>query len=184
MQPTQNYLAGITANMKDDVVIDLVRQAMGPDWESLTELAMWTHYEDALSHRDDLRANEQLSALLNKHQASTHSRLSSSGLSSIPPTPDQDISPAPSPSPLDDNVDFAPTFDHILQFSTFVVQQAKYIYSLKASGFPAHVKPRIPTSLSYVEIVDAKYIAEIVSKAMHNPGEFSCNGIGCKVSLP
>ena len=106
--------------------------------------------------------------MLRTHEASSHA---SPPLSSGFPTPGLGISHSQSPLPLDDHIDFAPTFYHIVEFSTFVVEQAKYIYSLKFGKSPACNKPKIPVSLSYNEIVDSKYIAEITAKAMLNPSE-------------
>jgi len=106
--------------------------------------------------------------MLRTHEASSYA---SPPLSSGFPTPGLDISHSQSPLPLDDHIDFAPTFYHIVEFSTFVVEQAKYIYSLKFGKSPACNKPKIPVSLSYNEIVDSKYIAEITAKAMLNPSE-------------
>ena len=76
--------------------------------------------------------------------------------------------PTPSRWP---HIDFAPTFYHIVEFSTFVVEQTKYIYSLKFSKSLAHNKPKILVSLSYNEFVDLRYIAKITAKAMLNPSE-------------
>jgi len=128
MQDSHNYLRRITANMSKNVVKDIVHEAIGSNWKFLTELEMWTHYDNALSRQEDLALNEKLFNMLRTHEASSHaSPLLSSGF----PTPDPDISCSWSPLPLDDHIDFAPTFYHIVEFSTFVVEQAKYIYSLK-----------------------------------------------------
>jgi len=129
---------------------------------------MWTHYDNALSHQEDLILDKKLSNMLRTHEASSHA---SPHLSSGFPTPGLDISHSWSPLPLDDHIDFAPTFYHIVEFSMFVVEQAKYIYSLKFGKSLACNKPKIPVSLPYNEIVDSKYIAKITTKAMLNPSE-------------
>jgi len=106
--------------------------------------------------------------MLRTHEASSHA---SPPLSSDFPTPGPDISHSQSPLPLDDHINFASTFYHIVEFSTFVVEQAKYIYSLKFSKSPARNKSKILVSLLYNEIVDSKYIAKIIVKAMLNLSE-------------
>jgi len=54
MQDSHNYLGQITANMSEDVVKDVVHKAIGSNWKFLTKLEMWTHYDNALSHQEDL----------------------------------------------------------------------------------------------------------------------------------
>jgi len=49
MQDSHNYLRQITANMSKDVVKDVVHEAIGSNWDFLTKLEMWTHYDNALS---------------------------------------------------------------------------------------------------------------------------------------
>ena len=154
--------------MSEDVVKDIVCKAIGSNWDFLTELEMWTHYDNALSHQEDLILDKKLSNMLRTHEASSHA---SPHLSSGFPTPGLDISRSQSPLPLDDDIDFVPTFYYIVEFSTFVVEQAKYIYSLKFGKSPACNKPKILVSLSYNKIVDSKYIAKITAKAMLNPSE-------------
>lgn len=175
MQPSENYLAHITGTMNDDVVMDVVRTAVGPVWESLNDRDRWTEYECGLSHRDELRMQEQLADMFKKHEASVRPPSRSPSFGTIPLTEESNISPSPSTCPPDENYDFAHTFYHVLEYSTFVVEQAKYIHSLNVSGFPARVKPTISKTLSYVEIVDAQYIAGVVSKAMLNPGALRDN---------
>jgi len=153
MQDSHNYLGRITANMGEDVVKDVVHKAIGSNWKFLTKLEMWTHYDNALSRQEDLALDKKLSNMLRTHEASSYA---SPPLSSGFPTPGPDISCSRSPLPLDDHINFAPTFYHIVEFSTFVVEQAKYIYSLKFGKSPAHNKSKIPVSFSYNEIVDSK----------------------------
>jgi len=168
MQDSHDYLRQITANMSEDVVKDIVYEAIGSNWHFLTELEMWTHYNNTLSHQEDLALDKKLSNMLRTHEASSHA---SPPLSSGFPIPDLDILLFQSPLPLDDHIDFVPTFYHIVEFSTFVVEQAKYIYSLKFGKSLARNKPKILVSLSYNEIVDSGYIAGITAKAMLNPSE-------------
>jgi len=168
MQDSHNYLRQITVNMSEDVVKDIIREAIDSNWDFLTELEMWTHYDNALSCQEDVALDEKFFNMLRTHEASSHA---SPPLSSGFPTPGPDISHSRSLLPLDDHIDFVPTFYHIVEFSTFMVEQAKYIYSLKFGKSLAHNKPKIPVSLSYNEIFDSKYIAEITAKAMLNPSE-------------
>lgn len=72
----------------------------------------------------------------------------------------------------DQNPDFAPGFYHVILFSNFVVAQAQYIFNSKYNNNPGVVKPLIPTSLSYNEVVDARYIAEVAANAMSNSSMF------------
>jgi len=185
MQDSHDYLRQITANMSEDIVKDVVHEAIGSNWHFLTELEIWTHYDNALSHQEDLALDEKLFNMLRTHKASSHA---SPPLSSGFPIPGLDISRSWTPLSLDDHIDFAPTFYHIVEFSMFVVEQAKYIYSLKFSKSLARNKPKIPVSLSYNKIVDSKYIAEITAKARLNPSElilqFSPRNLISPVSVP
>ena len=48
IQDSHNYFGQITANMSEDIVKDIVHEAIGSNWDFLTKLEMWTHYDNAL----------------------------------------------------------------------------------------------------------------------------------------
>jgi hypothetical protein len=185
------YLAKITVEMTESEVQNIVQQAFGQSWVIMNELEIWTHYDKALSHQDDLRLQKQLATMINTNQSLRLSCNPSPGTLSLDITPSLTASPSLSPGPvptLNKNPDFLPEFDHILEFSTFVVAQAKYFSELKSENGPPIIKPRIPYSLSYNEIVDARYISAIVAQAMSNPGELCLHstilGLMVPVSVP
>jgi len=166
MQYSHNYIGCITANMSEDIVKEVICKAIGSNWDFLIKLEMWTHYDNTLSHQEDLALDEKLSNMLRTHEASSHA---SPPLSSGSPISGLDISCSWSPYHLDDHINFAPTFYYIVEFSMFVVEQAKYIHSLKVGKSLACNKPKILVSFSYNEIVDSKYIAEITAKPCSIP---------------
>jgi hypothetical protein len=99
-------------------------------------------------------------------------------VSSLQSTPSVTCPPVNSPvttPALDDIPDFCPAFYHVVEFSKFVVAQAQYLFNVRVQTFPPHIKPRIPRSFSYNEVVDATFIVEIAVEALCNQGEFYVN---------
>lgn len=177
MSQEYKYLDSITLDMTDDDVQEVVRKAFGPLWNDFNDVQVWTHYETALTRRDDLSLDSQLFSLCKRQDATPHPTNADSIVSSLHTTPSLDPSASPSKSTTpgpDELLDLSPAFYEILEFSTFVLAQAQYIYNHKFQNSPAPLKPRIPGSLTYNQVVDAKYISEIAAEAMGNPG--GCNG--------
>jgi hypothetical protein len=178
MEPQQSYLNRITIDMPEIVIKDIVREMIGPGWDILNDLQRWIHYDNALSHQEKLKLDRDLSTMLRSHQVSHSAALGSPQLSSLSSTPHQSHSPSLTPSPLDEDIDFAKMFYHVVEFSTYVLEQTQFVFSSKVSRYPGHVKPTIPESLSVNEVIDANYIAGIASRAMCNPGKFlDCSGV-------
>jgi hypothetical protein len=164
------YLDRITIELSDNQVKDIVQEAFGTSWGTLNELQVWTHYDNAFSRREQLSFDRQLSNWPKPRQAYLPPNQSPRS-SSMRSTPSVASSPASSPAITLDE-DFCPAFDHAIEFSKFVVAQAKYFLHSKQQMCPPSIKPPIPVSLAYNEVIDANFIADIAVKAMSNPGEF------------
>ena len=72
-------------------------------------------------------------------------------------------------SPLVAEMDFDKAFNHIHEFSNFVLSQIQYHFHSKVQFCYTPLKSKISALLCYHEIVNTTYIAEIAAKTMANP---------------
>lgn len=166
------YLDQITVDMTDSDVQDIVRTAFGASWNGLNELEVWTHYDNALSYREKMSSDRELSCMI-RIQQSLQVPAPAQPFSSLDSTPAVMDSPPRGTTPaLEHNADFAPAFYHALEFSRFVLDRTQHTYKSAIARSHPGGKPAIPVTLSYQEIVDAEYIVDRVTKAMLNPCEY------------